>query len=482
MHASWKLSLPEGYNIRLGAGEIIEFEDEDRPFSLKWKDEGIRSVVSQLVFPGVSVREFLAAVEQASSSNGTTGGIYFLQQLARYGMLWMATTADDHPLATLVPISPTFSLSGGAIPERPVILSRFAHTHRHYDAVFIESPLSHARVMLHEERAARVLHRLTNPSTVEELADGTSELTREQTKQLVQLLTHAGMLTEIEENGNTAEDEDEHLKYWEFHDLLFHAASREGRQDAPLGGTFLWAGITDPPPALPAVAPNAAKGIELYRPALTEAEQSNPSFSQVMQNRQSIRDYGEPAITADQLGEFLYNVGRVTGQTEYEFDVPGGPVTMDFAARPYPSAGGIYELEIYPLIQNCNGCDPGLYHYNAQDHLLQPTDANDAQRRELLQAAGDAAGIPADHLQVALIISARFGRISWKYSSMAYAAILKNVGSLYQTMYLTATAMGLAPCGLGAGNSDLFAAAIGGNYYRETSVGEFLLGSRGDVE
>jgi hypothetical protein len=48
---------------------------------------------------------------------------------------------------------------------------------------------------------------------------------------------------------------------------------------------------------------------------------------------------------------------------------------------------------------------------------------------------------------------------------------------LYQTMYLAATAMGLAPCAVGGGDADLFARAAGVDYYAETSVGEFLLGN-----
>jgi hypothetical protein len=48
---------------------------------------------------------------------------------------------------------------------------------------------------------------------------------------------------------------------------------------------------------------------------------------------------------------------------------------------------------------------------------------------------------------------------------------------VFQTMYPSATAMSLAPCALGCGNSDLFARAGGTDYYLETSVGEFLLGS-----
>ena len=60
---------------------------------------------------------------------------------------------------------------------------------------------------------------------------------------------------------------------------------------------------------------------------------------------------------------------------------------------------------------------------------------------------------------------------------MAYAASLKNAGVLMQTLYLVATAMGLAGCALGGGDSDLFAAAAGTDYFAEPAVGEFMLGT-----
>ena len=41
-----------------------------------------------------------------------------------------------------------------------------------------------------------------------------------------------------------------------------------------------------------------------------------------------------------------------------------------------------------------------------------------------------------------------------------------------------AIAISLAPCPVGLGDSDLFARVTGLDYYAETSVGEFLLGSR----
>jgi SagB-type dehydrogenase family enzyme len=75
-----------------------------------------------------------------------------------------------------------------------------------------------------------------------------------------------------------------------------------------------------------------------------------------------------------------------------------------------------------------------------------------------------------------IILSARFSRLFWRYESVGYALLLKDVGVLLQTMYLVATAMGLAPCALGSGDSDCFARATGLDFREESSVGEFLLG------
>ena len=79
--------------------------------------------------------------------------------------------------------------------------------------------------------------------------------------------------------------------------------------------------------------------------------------------------------------------------------------------------------------------------------------------------------------QLLICITARFGRLGWPYEGIAYATTLKDVGALMQTMYLVATAMQLAPCAIGRGDSDLFAKVAGTNYYAETSVGEFILGT-----
>ena len=61
---------------------------------------------------------------------------------------------------------------------------------------------------------------------------------------------------------------------------------------------------------------------------------------------------------------------------------------------------------------------------------------------------------------------------------MSYATQLKNVGSIYQTMYLVATSMNIGACGLGIGNSDRFNKITGLPYMEEGTIGEFMLGSK----
>jgi len=68
--------------------------------------------------------------------------------------------------------------------------------------------------------------------------------------------------------------------------------------------------------------------------------------------------------------------------------------------------------------------------------------------------------------------------LMWKYEGMPYALVLKHAGVFYQTMYYVATAMGLAPCGLGAGDADAFTQATGRDPLEECGVAEFALSSR----
>ena len=137
---------------------------------------------------------------------------------------------------------------------------------------------------------------------------------------------------------------------------------------------------------------------------------------------------------------------------------------------------GSYELELYLAVDNCEGLARGFYHYDAGAHALVPIDVrprNSSTR--CCRAREFAMGAPAaPHILVT--IAARFGRVSWKYSSIAFSLILKHAGVLMQTFYLMATDMGLGACAIRIADIDLFATITRIEFHVEGPVGQFALG------
>jgi SagB-type dehydrogenase family enzyme len=403
---------------------------------------------------------------------------YYLECLSRRGLLCHCTHANGTRLATLVAVSGSFvARPARAVTGRRYVLSRFAYLRREGSRAVLESPLAHARVILDDCRTGALIAALAAPATAEELATRVGELPADAVLGVLSVLLRAGMLAEAGAEGTWAEDDDPALQTWAFHDLLFHARSRRGRFDAPYGGTYRFAGRVVPPPALKP-AP-AGESRELYRPDLARLERDDPPLARVQERRRSARDFdAQRPITDRQLGEFLFRVARVKECRQTEVATDYGPIRMDFASRPYPAGGGLYELEFYAAVNVCANLDPGLYHYDPARHRLTRLCGRTAEVGGLLRDAAESTAIPEDNLQVLLILAARFPRLAWKYESIAYALTLKHVGVVFQTMYLAATAMGLAPRAIGGGDADLFVRAVGTDYRAETSVGEFLLGSQ----
>ncbi len=423
----------------------------------------------------------------ADGEDGMARWFYFVNRLVRRGMICYDVYADGINLATLTPISLDFVPASMPLsPTKRYVLSRFAYMHREGSSAVLESPLAHCRITLNDGRAAAVVARLASPGSVDELAleyctptgamDGMHCLSADAVAGTMALLLRAGMIQEVTESGLAPEDEGPDLRTWAFHDLLFHARSRKGRTDALHGATYRFAGRMDSPPACK--QPPAGEFRELHRPDLARLEHEDPPFAKVQALRRSTRSFDrERPLTDRQLGEFLYRVARICSHREIAADTPAGPIEMEVASRPYPSGGSLYEIEFYVAINRCAHLPVGLHYYDPARHGLIDMKSNRTDVTDLLIDAGGSTGIAKHELQVLVILAARVPRLAWKYESIAYSLILKHVGVLFQSMYLTATAMGLGACAVGGGDSDLFARAAGIRCAAETSVGEFLLGS-----
>jgi SagB-type dehydrogenase family enzyme len=437
----------------------------------------MRHVLRILADGGATEDQLAEHVEQEDGVAGLNSFYHLLHVLGRRGWLLRSVTESGRRLATLVPCSRDFVYPARIVEtEKPYVLSRFAYLRAENGRVLLESPLAHARVELHDAQAAACVHALARPSRLADLRRQVPALATGAARLILELLLNADLLGEGDETGTAAVDRPTALQSWEFHDLLFHARSREGRHANPIGATYRLAGRVPPPRALKEA--QATGTIHLERPDLDRLQSCDPPLARVQESRKSIREYAQQPLTARQLGEFLYRIGRVKECTECDVTTPHGALRMAFAFRPYPGGGALHELELYLAVNACDGIAPGLYHYDPLGHRLECVSALTANVAGLFRNAELSSGIPAGKLQLLFVVAARFQRVAWKYASMAYAVILKDVGVLYQTMYLAATAMNLAPCAIGCGDADLFARAAGTDYYTETSVGEFLLGSK----
>lgn len=397
---------------------------------------------------------------------------YYLEKFIRLGMLCLSVMSEGEPLATLVPLCPyeKFQLKEASL-EKKYVLSRFAYSRKDEGQLVLECPLSHAKIVLADWKGAALIAELAKPQVVGELFTTIPGLSEETVRQFFSLLLSAEMLGEVQENGKIEEEENEAIVQWEFHDLLFHSRSRTGRNDKPFGRTYPFLGKIEP---LPAVKPKVSDdAIALYKPDIEKLKAEDYPFTRILEERKSIKKYNDDKpITDKQLGEFLYRSARIREVFHKDKE--------EISSRPYPNGGAAYELELYVTVNTCENIPSGLYHYCPQEHQLCKISGRNSYVEALLkevQLANRKRSAP----QILLIIAARFPRITWHYESLAYATILKNLGALLQTMYLVASAMQLAPCAIGEGNSDLFATATGTDYFSETSVGEFMLGSKAVV-
>src|SRR5258705_12984515 len=77
---------------------------------------------------------------------------------------------------------------------------------------------------------------------------------------------------------------------------------------------------------------------------------------------------------------------------------------------------------------------------------------------------------------VAFIITAVFARTCWKYRGTPHHLILKEVGALYQTMYLVSDLLNWAACPIGAFPGTAVYAMLCLFSGGEAPLGGFLLG------
>ncbi|XQA78462.1 putative peptide maturation dehydrogenase [Xanthomonas sacchari] len=115
-----------------------------------------------------------------------------------------------------------------------------------------------------------------------------------------------------------------------------------------------------------------------------------------------------------------------------------------FLKKNVPSGGGLHPTEAYLIVQNVDGIAPGIYHYHVVDHALEPMVIDHPSWPELAKQA-----LAGQHwfseAPVMLVLTTRFARSFWKYRwhAKAYRGTILDIGHISQTLYLSATELGM---------------------------------------
>lgn len=425
-----------------------------------------RSVVRQLAESGCPGEVLRADARRCGGERGAEEVDDLLGLLRAGGWLHITVVWGEYPAYTLEP----YRRPADPRPDHraaSLVLSRFAVMRRSGADLLIESPRSWCAIRVHDPDVVAALAPFTKPLA----GMGNGSLPTALASRLLSDLTWAAVVVEAQGEEDTAFE----LRQWSPHELWFHQRSRrEGVPDRGFGRTKWAAGEFEPLPARRASF--AGQAIELFRPDHVALRRTDATLTGVLEDRRSIRRHDDQRpVTLEQIGEFLYRSAGVRYAAAHD--------GVEFMTGPNPSGGALDPLEFYLAIRLAKGLDPGLYRYDRFDHQLERVCGLTHVVRRLIGAAQSATGgsptSPQTYPpQVVVLLAARFGRVGWSYETLTYSLILKQVGVTFQTMYCVATAMGLAPCALGAGDSAAFAEATGLDPLTEGTVGEFILGSR----
>ncbi len=112
----------------------------------------------------------------------------------------MSVWHEQQPLATLQPTSDAFRLPREEVGGGRYVLSRFAYLRRVGKELVLETPRCAARVILHDQGVADVIHWLASPATIAEIGQRRPQLPAGSLAPLMALLRSAELLSPVGED------------------------------------------------------------------------------------------------------------------------------------------------------------------------------------------------------------------------------------------------------------------------------------------
>ncbi len=204
---------------------------------------------------------------------------------------------------------------------------------------------------------------------------------------------------------------------------------------------------------------NAIKTIKLPDPEFDKEIR----FWSVILNRQSTRKFKNESLTLKQLSLLLFGMSGLTR------------IFPQVGFRTVPSAGGLYPIEVYLVVNNVENLNQGIYHYNIAKHRLELLKKGDF-RLEIAKGCLDQR--MAFNSAVNFVWTAIIERSRWKYLQRCYRYIYIDAGHIGQNFYLIAEALGLGSCTIGAIYDDEINDLLGIDGINETAIYVGVIGKK----
>jgi len=350
-------------------------------------------------------------------------------------------------------------------------LSRYLQLRPEGEGFVAESLLTGRRRVLSTPASLRLFLSFSSRIRLSDLLSRASPAVAQALPVFLQGCLEDGLVTAIGEDGHAQQDELTGVRAWEPHDMAFHLRSRPGRHPYPSGATWHLADRLPPAPPHHAARTDAIGSIALPRPDLQHLQEQDWTLTRALEQRRT--RYSLAAVPLQSLGELLFRTCRVTGSRTINGE--------ELLRKVYPSGGSRHSIEVYVIAHRCAGLDPGAYRYDAREHRVEWLRRADEPLEAMLREAQRSTGVLTDLPSVLLVFSSRIARVTRKYQSNAYRVILKELGGIYQTIYLVAETLGLAASALGGGNSERFAQVLATDFFAEPSIGEMILAGPGSA-
>lgn len=462
----------EPLNAIAKSADTVTFSLRRSTVTIKRLDAGVHAALLALDTESTLMADTVRTARELLPEADITRLVRELGRLYVRGAFLLAVEDGGEPVCELSSnsILASFGFDLDDAWDQRYRLSRFAVIRRGESGLLVESLAASARLSIHRSEVGAVLAALHEPVDEAEIVGRVPALPVSVLGACLRVMKAGGVIGRVDQKGLLPEDHEPDLAVREPQDVYLHTRSRPGLSPDAVGGTFRHATVMPPFPAIhPALN---GRRIALPRPDLDRLMRTDPPFTVVMERRRSQREWADRPLTLAELGEFLYRVFRVR---EFQPRDPSNPRSYEATRRPIPSGGGAHDLEVYIAAGRIQELGKELHHYDPVEHAVTEIAGSGHAVSAILRAAQGASLCAAEPPAV-VVLASRFGRLAWKYEGIAYSATLKNVGVAYTAMYLAATAMGLAACGLGAGDSEAFGLATGHKPYVESPVGEFMIG------